>query len=51
VYSWYLTLQDYIKPEEDAKKALRVQKEFEALERAKHMTIESSPDRADSPKA
>jgi hypothetical protein len=42
VYSWYLTLQVYIKPEEDAKAAAKKQKEIEALERAKNMKIDEN---------
>ena len=40
VYRWFLTLQVYIKPEEDALAALKKQKEIEALERAKNMSID-----------
>ncbi len=40
VYSWYLTLKVYIKPEEDAIAEIKKQKEIEALDRAKNMQIE-----------
>jgi hypothetical protein len=42
VYRWFLTLQVYIKPEEDAKAALKKLKEIEALERAKNMKIDEN---------
>ena len=42
VYRWFLTLKVYIKPEEDAKAALKKQKEIEALERAKNMKIDEN---------
>ncbi len=45
VYNWYMTLHEYIKPEEEAKKALKAQKDFEALERAKQFPCSDSPPR------
>lgn len=45
VYNWYMTLHEYIKPEEEAKKALKAQKDFEALERAKQLNFSDSPPR------
>jgi hypothetical protein len=40
-----MTLHEYIKPEEEAKKALKAQKAFEALERAKQLPCSDSPPR------
>ena len=40
VYSWYRTLEVYIKPEEDAKAAARQKKRYDRLEKTKNIKFD-----------